>query len=45
MGIADRDRGLTISYVMNRMSSEILGSARAESYVRAVYEVVAGETV
>jgi CubicO group peptidase (beta-lactamase class C family) len=45
MAIADRDRGLTISYVMNQMGSEILGSARAESYVRAVYEVVAGETV
>jgi hypothetical protein len=37
MIIMDLDRRLTISYMMNRMAPGILGSARAEAYVRAVY--------
>ena len=36
----DLDRRLTISYMMNRMAGGILGSDRAESYVRAVYDAV-----
>jgi CubicO group peptidase (beta-lactamase class C family) len=35
--VMDLDRRLTISYVMNRMAPGILGSDRAEAYVRAVY--------
>jgi CubicO group peptidase (beta-lactamase class C family) len=35
--VMDLDRRLTISYVMNRMASGILGSDRSEAYVRAVY--------
>ena len=31
---------LTISYVMNRKGPGIIGSERAEQYVRAVYEAV-----
>jgi CubicO group peptidase (beta-lactamase class C family) len=38
--VMDLDRRLTISYVMNRMAAGILGSARSEAYVRAVYEAV-----
>jgi CubicO group peptidase (beta-lactamase class C family) len=37
MIIMDLDRRLTISYVMNKMASGILGSDRSEAYVRAVY--------
>ena len=37
MVVMDLDRRLTISYVMNRMSSGILGSERSEAYIRAVY--------
>jgi CubicO group peptidase (beta-lactamase class C family) len=33
----DLDRRLTISYMMNRMAPGILGSDRAETYIRAVY--------
>jgi CubicO group peptidase (beta-lactamase class C family) len=40
MIIMDLDRRLTISYVMNRMAPGILGSDRAESYVRAVYSAL-----
>jgi CubicO group peptidase (beta-lactamase class C family) len=35
--IMDLDRRLTISYMMNRMGAGIIGSTRAEAYVRAVY--------
>lgn len=34
--IADLDRRLTISYMMNRMAPGIIGSDRSEAYVRAV---------
>ena len=37
MIVMDLDRRLTISYMMNRMAPGILGSDRAESYIRAVY--------
>jgi CubicO group peptidase (beta-lactamase class C family) len=40
MIIMDLDRRLTISYMMNRMAPGILGSHRAESYVRAVYSAL-----
>jgi hypothetical protein len=36
----DLDRRLTISYMMNKMAPGILGSDRAESYVRAVYSAL-----
>jgi CubicO group peptidase (beta-lactamase class C family) len=35
--VADVDRGLTITYMMNRMAAGIIGSPRSEAYVRAVY--------
>lgn len=35
--VMDLDRRLTFSYVMNRMGADLLGSTRAQSYVRAVY--------
>jgi CubicO group peptidase (beta-lactamase class C family) len=37
MIVLDLDRRLTISYMMNRMAPGILGSDRAEAYIRAVY--------
>jgi CubicO group peptidase (beta-lactamase class C family) len=38
--VMDLDRRLTISYMMNCMASGLLGSERAEAYVRAVYAAV-----
>jgi len=35
--IADLDRRVTIAYMMNNMAPGIIGSDRAEAYVRAVY--------
>ena len=35
--IMDLDRRLTIAYMMNRMAAGIIGSPRAETYVRAAY--------
>jgi hypothetical protein len=40
MAIMDLDRRLTISYVMNNMGNDILGSARAAAYTRAIYSVL-----
>ena len=37
MIVMDLDRRLTISYMMNKMAPGILGSDRAEAYLRAVY--------
>jgi hypothetical protein len=37
MAVMDLDRRLTITYVMNRMASRLLGSERSEAYIRAVY--------
>ncbi len=38
--LMDLDRRLTVTYVMNRMAPGIIGSDRAESYVRAVYDAL-----
>jgi CubicO group peptidase (beta-lactamase class C family) len=35
--IMDTDRKMTIAYMMNRMGAGIIGSDRAEQYVRAIY--------
>ncbi|MDQ6671335.1 MAG: beta-lactamase family protein [Chloroflexota bacterium] len=35
--VMDLDRRLTLSYMMNKMAPGIIGSPRAESYVRPVY--------
>ncbi|MFI5960148.1 serine hydrolase domain-containing protein [Cryptosporangium sp. NPDC051539] len=43
MAIVDFDRRLTISYAMNNMGADILGSPRAAAYVRAVYRAVDGD--
>ena len=40
MIMMDLDRRLTISYMMNKMAPGILGSDRAESYIRAAYDGV-----
>ena len=37
----DLGRRLTISYMMSKMAPGIIGSARSEAYVRAVYEALA----
>jgi CubicO group peptidase (beta-lactamase class C family) len=39
--IMDLDRRMTIAYMMNKMGPGIIGSDRAEQYVRAVYAAVA----
>ncbi len=39
--IMDLDRKMTIAYMMNKMGPGIIGSDRAEQYVRAVYAAVA----
>jgi CubicO group peptidase (beta-lactamase class C family) len=38
--VMDLDRRLTIGYTMNRMAPGIIGSDRAESYLRAVYDAL-----
>lgn len=38
--VMDVSRRLTIAYMMNRMAPGVLGSDRAETYVRAVYEAL-----
>ena len=38
--VMDLDRRLTISYMMNKMAPGIIGSDRAESYLRAVYDAL-----
>jgi len=40
MAIMDLDRRLTISYVMNNMGADILGSPRAAAYVTAIYRAL-----
>ena len=37
LAVMDVDRRLTITYMMNNMGAGLLGSERAESYIRAVY--------
>jgi CubicO group peptidase (beta-lactamase class C family) len=41
LAVMDLDRRLTITYMMNAMAQGILGSARSEAYVRAVYDALA----
>ncbi len=38
--VADLDRRLTVTYVMNRMAPGTVGSDRSAAYVRAVYDAV-----
>lgn len=40
MAVLDLDRHMTISYVMNRMGADILGSQRAAAYITAVYRAL-----
>jgi CubicO group peptidase (beta-lactamase class C family) len=40
MAVMDLDRRLTITYAMNAMAPGILGSARSEAYIRAVYDAL-----
>ncbi|MFD9507865.1 hypothetical protein [Streptomyces mirabilis] len=40
MAIMDLDRRMTLSYVMNNMGPDILGSPRAAAYVTAVYSAL-----
>jgi len=40
MIVMDLDRRLTFSYMMNRMAPGIVGSDRAEEYLRAVYDAL-----
>ena len=40
--IMDIGRGMTISYMMNKMAPGIVGSDRSETYVRAIYAAVGG---
>lgn len=38
--IMDRDRGITISYVMNKMGEGTLGNENTVAYFKAIYEIV-----
>jgi hypothetical protein len=38
--VVDLDRRLTFAYMMNKMAPGIIGSDRAEAYVRTVYGVL-----
>jgi CubicO group peptidase (beta-lactamase class C family) len=38
--VMDLGRGLTISYMMNKMAPGIIGSPRAEQYSRAIYDAL-----
>lgn len=40
MAIMDLDRRMTISYVMNNMGADILGSQRAAAYTTAIYRAL-----
>jgi CubicO group peptidase (beta-lactamase class C family) len=40
MAIMDLDRRMTISYVMNNMGADILGSQRAAAYTNAIYRAL-----
>ena len=40
LAVMDLDRRLTVTYMMNAMAPGLLGSARSEAYVRAVYEAL-----
>jgi CubicO group peptidase (beta-lactamase class C family) len=40
MAIMDLDRHVTITYVMNNMGADVLGSPRAASYIGAIYDAL-----
>ncbi|CAA9246949.1 MAG: Putative esterase [uncultured Blastococcus sp.] len=40
LAVMDLDRRLTVTYMMNAMAPGLLGSARSEAYVRAVYDAL-----
>ncbi|MBA7492318.1 hypothetical protein ES702_02868 [subsurface metagenome] len=40
MGIMDVDRGITIAYVMNKMSGIGIANNAVKTYVRAIYEIL-----
>ncbi len=40
MIVMDLERRMTLAYMMNKMAPGIIGSARAESYIRAAYAVL-----
>ncbi|WP_201760372.1 hypothetical protein [Nonomuraea sp. K271] len=40
MAFTDLDRGVTITYVMNNMGADILGSSRSAAYVQAIYHAL-----
>jgi CubicO group peptidase (beta-lactamase class C family) len=42
-GFADPEHGLAVGYVMNQMSTGMLGDPRSRPIVRAVYESVGAE--
>jgi len=37
---ADLDRGITVAYVMNKMAPELIGAARPNGYLDAIYSEV-----
>ncbi|KAL3469550.1 beta-lactamase/transpeptidase-like protein [Aspergillus californicus] len=44
IAVMDLDRRVTFTYSMNRMENGTLGSARAEDYLKAVYDILDGTT-
>ncbi|KAL4905482.1 hypothetical protein BDW74DRAFT_17375 [Aspergillus multicolor] len=40
IAIMDLDRGVTVTYAMNKMENGTLGNSNAEAYIRAVYDVL-----
>jgi CubicO group peptidase (beta-lactamase class C family) len=40
LAIMDLERGMTLTYAMNKMENGTLGNSNAEAYTRAVYEVI-----
>ncbi|MGW0574227.1 hypothetical protein [Streptomyces tauricus] len=44
MAVMDLDRRMTISYFMNNMGPDVLGSPRAAAYVTAVYNALGSNT-
>ncbi|MFF0587515.1 serine hydrolase domain-containing protein [Streptomyces sp. NPDC003781] len=40
MVLAHPERGLTISYVMNKMADGLIGSDRSEAYITAIYDAL-----
>jgi CubicO group peptidase (beta-lactamase class C family) len=40
LGVMDLDRGVTITYTMNKMEQGTLGNSRVQEYVKAIYEVL-----